>query len=237
MKLLVASGYLLFGHRLPVKYTVLRGFAYIMLILFSSYLPNILAMAGGDGEIISSSFSAGIVIVDVLSYLLEGLILGLLMRNYAVELPATSRLVKWSKFLLLCAVNGVLFAVLNGAFDLVLGTAGGSWRLCGLLQVSPERESVFYIVFTVCMCIAGLLLPLWFRYCMPEDAALSAPVRFALKLAATVWLPNVLIMVFFGTPVMPTLAYGAGYALMFMICVLVYKKLSQLFASADSSQS
>ena len=61
MKLLVASGYLLFGHKLPVRNTVLRGFAYIVLILLSSYLPNILAMAGGDGEIISSSLSAGTV--------------------------------------------------------------------------------------------------------------------------------------------------------------------------------
>ena len=235
MKLLMAFGYLQFGYKLPVKNTVLRGFAYMMLILFSSYLPNILAMAGGDGEIISSSLSVGIVLVDVLSYLLEGLILGLLMRNHAVEAHDDSHQVKRSKFLLFCTVNGVLFAALNGAFDLAFGAVNSSWRLCGLLQVSPEREIIFYRIFIVCMCIAGLLLPLWYRYCMTEDITLSRAVRFALKLVSMVWLPNVLIMVFFGTPVMPMLAYGAGYALMFVFCVIVYRKLSRLFAGAFSS--
>ena len=46
-----------------------------------------------------------------------------------------------------------------------------------------------------------------------------------------------LIMVFFGTPVMPTLVYGAGYLLIFVLCVLVYQKLCQLFARADSPQA
>lgn len=58
-----------------------------MLILVSGYLPNVLAMAGDDGEIIEASLSAGIVAVDVLSYTLEGLILGLFMKKYAVDKP------------------------------------------------------------------------------------------------------------------------------------------------------
>ena len=49
---IVGFGYLMIGYKLPIKNTILRGFTYIMLILFSSYLPNILAMLGGDGKII-----------------------------------------------------------------------------------------------------------------------------------------------------------------------------------------
>ena len=224
-KLVFGLGYVLFGYRLPVKNTVLRAFAYIMLILTSSYLPNVLAMAGGDGEIIVSSFSAGIVIVDTLSYMLDGLILGLLMKKYAVKKIDAARQVTSSKFFLFCAVNGALFAFLNLAFDFAAGAAGRSWRLCGILKVTPERETAFYIVFAIFMFIAGVIQPVWYRYCMPADASISCAILFALKLAAVVWLPNVLIMVFFGTPVIKTFAYGAAYVVMIAICVLVYRKL------------
>ena len=224
-KLVFGLGYVLFGYRLPVKNTVLRAFAYIMLILTSSYLPNVLAMAGGDGEIICSSFSARIVIVDTLSYMLDGLILGLLMKKYSAENIDAARQVTSSKFFLFCAVNGALFAFLNLAFDFAAGAAGRSWRLCGILKVTPEQETAFYIVFAVFMFIAGVIQPVWYRYCLPADASPAGAILFALKLAAVVWLPNVLIMVFFGTPVMKTFAYGAAYVVMIAICVLVYRKL------------
>lgn len=223
VKVVFGLGYVLFGHRLPVKNTVLRAFAYIMLILFSSYLPNVLGMAGGDGEIIGSSFSAGIVIVDSLSYIIDGLILGLLMKKYAKETPAATGRTAGAKFILSCAVNGALFAALNLAADFALGTADHSWRLCGILKVTPEREVVFYTVFIACMFIAGCVQPVWYRYCLHAGASLSGAVLFALKLAAVVWLPNVLIMAFFGTLVIKTLAYGALYMLIFAVCVLMYK--------------
>ena len=38
-KLVVGFGYIILGYKLPVKNTALRGFTYIMLIFFSSYLP------------------------------------------------------------------------------------------------------------------------------------------------------------------------------------------------------
>ena len=80
-ELVVGFGYIILGYKLPVKNRVLRGFMYIMLILASSYLPNILAMLGGDGKIIEESLTVGIVVVDVISYALKGFVLGFLMRN------------------------------------------------------------------------------------------------------------------------------------------------------------
>ena len=77
MKIVFGLGYVLFGHKLPIRNNILRAFSYIMLIFFSSYLPNILAMAGGNGEIIGASFSVNIVMIDTISYLMDGLILGL----------------------------------------------------------------------------------------------------------------------------------------------------------------
>ena len=223
-KLVVGFGYFVLGYKIPIKNTMLRGFAYIMLIFFSSYLPNILGMIGGDGTIIEDSLSAGIVIVDALSYLLDGLILGLLMKRYNVPNPITPGPTSKKQFFVSCAINGVLFAVLNFVTDLIFGAIDNSWRLCSILNVSSERETSFYIVFTVFMFVAGLLLPLWNRYCLPADASLSDIILYALKTAFIVWLPNVLIMAFFGTPVLLTLLYGAAYTVMLIICTLAYRK-------------
>ena len=200
-----------------------------MLIFFSSYLPNILGMIGGDGAIIEDSLSAGIVVVDALSYLLDGLILGLLMKRYDVPNPDTPVSTTKKQLLVACAINGFLFAVLNCITDLIFGAINDSWRLCSILKVSPECEASFYIVFTVFMFVAGLLLPLWNRYCLPADAYPSDTILFALKTAVIVWLPNVLIMAFFGTPVLLTLLYGTAYTIMLILCALVYRNLPDPF--------
>ena len=227
-KLIVGLGYVLFGHRLPVKNNILRAFAYMMLILFSSYLPNILAMAGGDGELIASSLSAGIVVVDTLTYVIEGIILGLLMKKYDLPLTSNSDAVSKSGFIRLCVINGILFAGMNLLTDILAGLGSRSWRLCSILGVSAGREMFFYTVFTLFMFTAGALLTLWYRCCMPENIPLSEAVMSALKITAVVWLPNVLIMAFFGTSLSLTLAYGGAYAVMITVCVLMYRRLSRV---------
>ena len=220
--------YLIIGYKLPIKNTFLRGFSYIMLILISSYLPNILAMLGGDGEIIEESLTLGIIVVDIISYSLKGLVLGLLMKNYDVKNPDEIDQLPNAVFIILSIINGILFAALNFLTDIAAGAVNNSWRLCSILGVSSERETLFYIVFTLFMFIAGVLLPLWNRYCLPKKASISASIIFSLEVSLFVWLPNVLIMAFFGTPVMLTIAYGIAYTFMIMICVLVYRFSSRL---------
>ena len=213
-ELVVGLGYLVIGYKLPIKNTVLRGFAYIMLILISSYIPNILAMLGGDGKIIEESLSMGILVVDVISYSLKGLVLGLLMKNYDVKNPDEIEHITNTRFIICSIIYGVLFAALNYLTDIAAGAVNSSWRLCSILGVSTERET---------------LLPLWNRCCLPKKASISASIIFALEISLFVWLPNVLIMAFFGTPFMLTIAYGIAYVFMIIICVLVYRKISDAF--------
>ena len=227
-ELVVGFGYLIFGCRLPVKNNIKRAFCYIMLILVSSYIPNVLAMAGGDGEIIDASLSAGIVVVDVISYMLKGLILGLLMKKYTFVKAEEPGQIKGKRFLPACVINGFAFSILNFAADILAGLVDDSWRLCSLLKVSSESEISFYIVFSLFMFVAGFLLPLWNKYCLDEDASLCNAILYALKLSVIMWLPNVLIMVFFGTPVFLTLLYGVEYVLIFIICTLIYRLNSRI---------
>ena len=198
-ELVVGIGYIVIGYKLPVKNRTLRGFAYVMLILISSYLPNVLAMLGGDGKIIEESLTVGIVVVDVLSYAIKGIVLGLLMRNYDVRNIAPPRVISNPAMVLASLINGMVFALLNIITDALAGAVDSTWRLSSILGVSPARESTFYIVFNAFMFLAGVLLTIWYRYCLPEKAGLVGRILFALELSAIVWLPNVLIMAFFGT--------------------------------------
>ena len=224
MKIVFGLGYVLFGHKFPIRNNILRAFSYIMLIFFSSYLPNILAMAGGDGEIIGASFSVNIVIIDTISYLMDGLILGLLMKKYAKEKPAETHQINNSIFAITCIVNGIVFGLLNIVIDIIAGLIDSSWRLCSILKVTSGREVFFNIVFFAFMFLAGLIQPVWFRYCMPESKSKTG--LFGIEWAAITWLPCVLIMIFFGTDVVKTLTYGAVYVLMIVLCVLLYSRLS-----------
>lgn len=221
-----AIGYFVLGSKLPIKNSALRGTAYIALILVTSYLPNVLGMAGGDGKIISDSLKVGIVVVDVVSYLSKGLILGLVMKKYDLSKPAVKSRVTGSRFGVLCMIGGLVFAALNIITDLAAGAADKSWRLCSILGVSQQRETVFYIVFTIFMFAAGALLPIWYRLCMPDDVSVKGALLLSVKVSAFVWLPNVLIMAFFGTPALLTCAYGAAYAVMIAVSALVYRKLA-----------
>ena len=221
-ELVVGSGYFIIGYKLPVKNRVLRGFSYIMLILASSYLPNILAMLGGDGKIIEESLTPGIVVTDVISYTLKGLVLGFLMRNYEVRNDTPSRSISKSAMVLISLINGIIFSLLNFLTDAAAGAVDNSWRLNSILAVTSSHEKSFYMVFTAFMFMAGILLTIWFRYCLPEKAGIAGMILFALKLSAIVWLPNVLIMAFFGTSFIKTFAYGIAYMLMFVICTLIY---------------
>jgi hypothetical protein len=218
-------GYFVLGRKLPIKNTVLRGFAYIMLILFSSYLPNILAMTGGDGQIISDSLSIGIIVVDIISYTIKGLVLGLVNNNDYIDKPEDISPITGFRFTTACLVNGVLFAALNYLFDMGIGAIDRSWKLSSLLGVSSQRETAFYIIFILFMFVAGFIITLWYRYNLPAGTLISGTVLFGLKLSVITWLPNVLIMAFFGTPFVKTFTYGVVYIIMFVICVLIYRKI------------
>ena len=218
-------GSFVLGRKLPINNTVLRGFAYIMLILFSSYLPNILAMAGGDGQIISDSLSIGIIVVDIISYTIKGLVLGLVNKNDYIDKPEDISPITGFRFTTACLVNGVLFAALNYLFDMGIGAIDRSWKLSSLLGVSSQRETAFYIIFILFMFVAGFIIALWYRYNLPAGTLISGTVLFGLKLSVITWLPNVLIMAFFGTPFVKTFTYGVIYIIMFVICVLIYRKI------------
>lgn len=225
MKFFFAIGYILIGYRLPIKKTRLRVFIYIMLILLSSYLPNILAMAGGDGKIIESSFSANIVILDCISYALDGLILGLLMKNYMRNNESYKSAFANRKLIVGCLVNGILFLGLLFMFDLICGAINSSWYLYAIMEVSDTFRIRFYIVFYIFMFIAGVLQPIWCRFTLYPDTAFKTTILWVVVYSIFIWNPVVLIMIFFGTAITETLCYAGIFIFTFLVCVFTTQRV------------
>lgn len=144
------------------------------------------------------------------------------MRNYDVRNNAPPLAISNSFMILASLINGMVFAILNILTDAVAGMTDKTWRLSCILGVSPAQETSFYTVFNSFMFLAGILLTIWYRYCLPEKAGVAGRITFALKLSAIVWLPNVLIMAFFGTSFIKTFAYGIAYVIMIIICTFLY---------------
>ena len=223
MKVFFALGYVLLGYKLPVKNTRLRAQIYYLLLWGSSYMPNILAMVGGDGEIIKASFSATIVIFDSVSYIIDGFALGLLMKNYNSDMEVT--VFSKSKLLLSGIVNGGIFVLLTFVFDLVAGCINPSWYLYIILGVSEACKVKFYLIFLIFMFIAGMFQSVWYRYTQYPDTSCKGNVIWTLQFGILIWNPVVLIMIFFGTAVAETICYAIIFLITILLCTLIYSNL------------
>ncbi|MDR1766069.1 MAG: hypothetical protein LBR77_08300 [Lachnospiraceae bacterium] len=73
---LFASAYLLMAGYMPIRRKLPRGLAFMALAFLSAWLPQVLGLAGGDGEIISQAFSWKILASDCVVYFLAGLVMG-----------------------------------------------------------------------------------------------------------------------------------------------------------------
>ncbi len=223
MKVFFALGYILLGSKLPIKNTRLRAQIYYLLVWGSSYMPNVLAMVGGDGEIIKSSFSASIVIFDSMSYIIDGFVLGLLMKNYNKDNAVT--VFSKSKLLLSSIANGGMFVLLTFIFDLVAGSINSSWYAYIILSVSEAYKVNFYLIFLLFMFIAGMCQPVWYRYTQYPDTSYKGTVIWALQFGILIWNPVVLIMIFFGTAIMETICYAIFFLITILLCTLIYSNL------------
>lgn len=223
MKIFYAFGYILLGIKIPIKNARLRAQMYYLLVWGSSYMPNILAMVGGDGKIIKASFSVSIVIFDSLSYIIDGFILGLLMKKYNNDW--SNNIISKRKLILSCIINGFIFTILTLIFDVIIGWLNSSWYVYKILGVSEAYKVKFYIIFLVFMFIAGMFQPIWYRYTQYPNVTKKDSVIWAVLFSVLIWNPVVLIMIFFGTAIVETISYAIIFLITIVLCTLLYSKL------------
>lgn len=222
---LFVIGYLVLGYQLPIKNHVLRGFTYFMLICMSNYLPQVMGLAGADGEIAHQAFSASIIIDDCIGYILSGFLLGFLFN----EVPdSPKRFCLKPTYSLTIAISGICFPLIVIALDQIVNIIYPPFASAGAIGVSSEAQSSFFVIFYSCFIVSGIFLAIFYRMTEYNQSSPYAWLLFGLKYDLLIWTPVVMIMVIFGTPLVPTVFYS----FLFLICILLISWLNSRLLDA-----
>jgi hypothetical protein len=212
MKTLYAVAYVLLGSKLPIQSEKLRAFTFIIIIWVSDYLPQVLGLIGADGIIAETAFNIPIVICDSLSYILDGILLGFLFKNFPCY---EIRKCKKSVLLKTIAISSVLFPLSVFLFEQLLGLFYAPLYIHNAMQVSDTHKILFSISFYGCFIITGILLPLIYRFTEYNNKNTALPFRFGTIYALCIWAPVVLIMIAFGMDFFPVIIF----ILVFYVCI------------------
>jgi len=213
MKTLYAVAYILLGKKIPIRSQRLRAFTFIMIIWISDYLPQVLGLIGADGPIAEVAFNIPILICDSLSYIIDGILLGFLYKNfscYEIRKCEKSCLIKTM------AISAILFPFSVFVFERMLGLLYDPLYAYNAMKVSDTNKSIFSITFYGFLIITGVLLPVIYRLSEYNEKNTVSPFRFGNIYSLCLWSPVVLIMTAFGTDLIPVLIY----ILIFYICII-----------------
>lgn len=226
MKVLYATAYVLMGQKLPIKSQKTRAFVFILTIWCSDYMPQVLGLIGADGPIAEAAFSLPLIACDTLSYIIDGVLLGFLYKNfpyYKTEKCIKTNLIKTS------VLSAIIFPVLVFAFEQVFGFLYSPLYIFNAMEASNRKIVSFTVSFYSCLIITGALLPIIYRYTEFNTRDSSSPFRFGAIYSICLWMPVVLIMVAFGTNILTTFVY----IIIFIICILAVAKMNDYLLTKD----
>jgi len=212
-KTLFAMAYVLLGNKLPIKNSKLRAFTFIGLIWISVYLPQVLGMARADGPIAEAAFKIPLLICDSLSFIIDGILLGLLFKEfpYHTLLPCSKSALIRTMF-----ISAISFPAVTIIFEFLLGKIFPTLYIYNTMQVSNEKLKIFYVIFYACFIITGASLPIFYRLTEYNTGKQTSALRFGIIYSICLWSPIVAIMIAFGTSVLLTLVY----VVVFIICII-----------------
>lgn len=219
MKTLYAVAYILMGQKLPIKSQRLRAFAFILIIWISDYMPQVLGLMGADGPIAETAFSLPLVACDTLSYIIDGVLLGFLYRDFSY---CEKRKCVRSALVKTMFISAIIFPLLVFLLEQILGLIYSPLYTFNAMKVSDAKTVSFTISFYGCFIITGALLPVVYRYTEFNTKNSLSPLRFGAIYSICLWSPVVLIMVAFGTNIWITLTY----VMVFIICILAVAKMN-----------
>ena len=211
-RLLFVIGYIVLGNKIPIKNSFLRGFTYIMLIWSSNFMPQLMGLAGADGTIAELAFSASTAICDSIAYVVSGIILGILFKDVP---EVNKRSCNKASYIKTIAASAIIFPLLIIAADQLINKIYTPFSSIGAIGVSHERQLTFYLYFYSWFIVSGALIAVFYRLTEYNEEKHMSWFRFAMKYSILIWSPVVLIMIVFGTEIIPTLFYAA----LFIFCI------------------
>ncbi len=221
-KVLLAVGYVVLGYKIPLVNNRLRGFTYIMLVWASNFLPQIMGLGGADGPIAAMAFSLSTVVCDSLSYVMAGLLIGELFKKRFIKPRRSCNKVAYSKTIILSAIGFPLLVILG---DQIMERLYAPFASAAAMGVSDEKRMSFYITFYSWFVLSGALIAVFYRVTEYNEGDNKGWLRFAIKYIFLLWAPIVLIMIVFGTEIMPTVVYTLLFAIYILVICWVNGKL------------
>jgi MFS family permease len=203
--LLLIGAYLLMGYRIPVKSRVLRGVIFILLFWASDYLSQILGTFGAKSSILNAqAFSITTIFFDTVGYFVTGIFMGLLLdiKTEEVALECSDK-----KLILACIASMFLFAGIAFSLELILGSINHDLLGYVAFGIREEEKISYYVVFYLFQAFSGLLFPIFYRLTEYNSEHFRKWLWFANVYGLMLWAPIVLIVIFFGVPVLPTIAF------------------------------
>lgn len=202
---LLIGAYILMGYRIPIKNRVMRGVIYILLFWVSDYLSQILGTFGAESSVLNSeAFSVTTIIFDTIGYAVTGIFLGLLLDT---KTERVARKCSGKRLILACVSSAIVFAGLTFMLEMIFGSI--NHELFGYIAfgIREEEKISYYVVFYLCQAFSGLLFPIFYRLTEYNSEHARKWIHFASVYGLMLWAPIVLIVIFFGTPVLPTIVF------------------------------
>ena len=203
--ILVAAGYLMFGYKIPVKNCILRGIAYMALNLISNYLPQVMGLAFADGPIAQQAFVINDFVCDIIVDLFGGILLGILFSKKSYKENSNSgKLINFKAVLISCAVFPLTIIILDQLIALIAPMCSAF----GAIQASQGAKIPFYINFYSWFILSGAVISIFYQITDYRDNDHGSAFKFAMKYSLLLWTPIVMIMVLFGTEIIPATLYN-----------------------------
>lgn len=210
------------GRYIPVKNKIVRGLIFTLLFWSSDYMPQILGMAGGESTILSSdSMSFSTILVDSVGYFMKAIVLGyfLVPREPVMKRPCIKK-----TFVKACIVSMFLFPALLLCFELIAGRIWNEMYCIHSFGIVENSWTNFYIIFYLFQSVSGLMIPIFYRF-SEYNRKDHSWVRFAAVYGIMLWLPVVLIVIFFGVNPIVTCIWGVMMVFVIFVDSFVFAKL------------
>ena len=222
-KLLFVFAYLLLQHYIPVKNRFLKSFTFVFFFWATDYLPQVLGMFGAYSPVIDPvAVSVHAIIVDSIGYIITALLLGLLLTtgNFN-ERKACAR----KQFILAGLASLLIFPLIIIIGELIAGCIAPSMTCATCFGIRETDVLSFYIVFYLFQGVSGLLFVPFYRFTQYNSPRSNNWLIFATINGIMLWTPLVIIMLFFGTPIAPTISFAVIMLIAIYIDTYVFAKI------------
>lgn len=222
-KLLFVFAYLLLQRYIPIKNRFLKSFTFVFFFWAADYLPQVLGMFGAYSPVIDPvAVSVHAIIVDSIGYVITALLLVLLLTtgNFNERKACTRK-----QFILASLSSLLLFPLIIIIGELLVGYFAPSMTCASCFGIRKADVLSFYIVFYLFQGVSGLLFVPFYRFTQYNSPHSNNWLNFASINGIMLWTPLVIIMLFFGTPTIPTISFAVIMLIAIYIDTYAFAKI------------